>query len=486
MFHRLMLLRRSFGSGADVSLWRQGLLCRAISANGLLTSGDGSIVRSSLRHGLHPTFHRSCVRHLATTTKSRDTVTSSTYHQWIDVFDSNNDVNISNNISPTPVDGLYGVPTLNSIEDFDRLADECIQKCEEIHRELLSIDPNDSSNIVLKFDALSATLCSVLDPFQFCKYAHEDDAYQEAAQQASNRVLDYASQINSNEALQRIISKVIESPELLSRLTPEQLNVAQKIRREFSDNDLSPEERERFVQLNNQMSNLSFEFHQECAHSETNPPWIPVTKNEVESTQIALLQNPELRRVRHGDNQSGGVRVGDLLMKVDDQTAMSLLQWSGIREFRRKVYETAFTRAKKNIDIIDRLINTRMEFAQLLGKPSYAHMFLQQEAAIYQDPKEVRKFLTEALDSIRPDVEQKKGMLVKNIPDNKLHPWDVEFYTTKDMEERQNLVITLGMCLNAWRLLADKLFGIELVIVPLSEKEKWVKSPGLLHKVSCK
>jgi len=142
-------------------------------------------------------------------------VLDSTTQQWLQIFDSITPPTKIDNYhhgkrderSASTTNALYGVLSLETLEDFDLLADECIAKCEEIRKEIsASIECNEAAKTVTLFDSLMCTIIALLDPLQFCEYVHEGPAFQEAAQKAATRVREYAS--HQMTEMTNVISKV--------------------------------------------------------------------------------------------------------------------------------------------------------------------------------------------------------------------------------------------------------------------------------------
>jgi len=121
----------------------------------------------------------------------------------------------------------------------------------------------------------------------------------------------------------------------MSQLNPEQLYLVERAQYTYPGINLSEADRKQLDELDREISNLSFEFHQQCMSSDLHPPWIPITKDELHSIQVPLNQYPETR------NDGPGRQ---LMMKVDNMSTSSVLHWSESRDLRRRVYEARYTR----------------------------------------------------------------------------------------------------------------------------------------------
>ena len=114
----------------------------------------------------------------------------------------------------------YAVPTLRSPEDCARLAREASHASEALVGRIVAGPPSAASLAAL--DALSATLCGVLDPLELARHTHPDAAFVSAADEAHSELSQRMAEYSSDERLYDAVRAVLEEPRLVATLSAEQ------------------------------------------------------------------------------------------------------------------------------------------------------------------------------------------------------------------------------------------------------------------------
>ena len=115
---------------------------------------------------------------------------------------------------------------------------------------------------------------------------------------------------------------------------------------------------------------------------------------------------------------------------------LPFLQYSEKRELREKLYKAMYNRGdndneKDNKQIINSIVNLRVEKAQLLGYDSHAHFILEENMA--KTPENVYQLLNEVWDYALPQAKKEATELQALIDaeggDFQLASWDWWYYT---------------------------------------------------------
>lgn len=115
------------------------------------------------------------------------------------------------------------------------------------------------------------------------------------------------------------------------------------------------------------------------------------------------------------------------------------MQWAENRELRKKMYmayNTLCTHDNKynNTEICKKLVNLRMQYAQLLGYKTYADYTLEDRMA--EKPENVYKLLHQLIEAYKP-VAMKEVQELSN--GEQIEPWDFSFLANKLQQKKYNL-----------------------------------------------
>ncbi len=160
---------------------------------------------------------------------------------------------------------------------------------------------------------------------------------------------------------------------------------------------------------------------------------------------------------------------------LDMPSYSPFMTYSTRRELRKEMYMQRNTvcthdNAENNIDICKRLVNLRMEIAQLMGYDTYADYVLKKRMA--SDTHNVYKLLDDLIDAYMPTAKEEVADIEKKAremegEDFEMQPWDFSFYSHKLQLERFNLdsemlrpYFELSKVIKGVFGLAERLYGI--------------------------
>lgn len=366
--------------------------------------------------------------------------------------------------------GLVQNQYLTRPEGFGEFAHASLRKCQEIvHRVLTASTLEEYRAMARNLDRLSDLLCRVIDVSDFIRMIHPDPRIEEAATQAYALMFEYMNILNTTTGLNEQLKRAAANPEVTSHWTDGEKIVAEILIKDFSNSaiDMPPDERQRFVDLSNDISQLGSEF---------------VNGAEPARSHVALNTNSlrgldplVVAQIRSRWNKTAGVpTVGMVprlaLRSVHDENA------------RREIYLATKTSSKRQVHRLEELLLKRAELARLTGHSSFGQMALNDKMA--QTPEAVSNFLTSLVGSNRQFVEKELSTLQGMKGPLPLQPWDHAYYVhqrvmaySQARRSRQLSAVSeffsLGTVMQGLSRLFDRLYGVRLVPQETSPGETW-------------
>ncbi|KAF7347681.1 Mitochondrial intermediate peptidase [Mycena venus] len=370
--------------------------------------------------------------------------------------------------------GLFGHRTLTHPGALVALTDatliraqlltDRILRARESREELLAVVKN--------LDRLSDLLCGVIDLAELVQNAHPERLWIEAANFAHEKLCNFMNVLNTHTGLYAVLKAVLTDPTIVETLTPEAHATALIFWRDFENSaiNLPPDQRERFVSLSSDILVLGRKFLQGV--SSPGPP--------------AAIKPSELVGLK---DQGMGVRLQlqarftqrDLLVYPGSLQAQMIMRSAPAEEPRRRVYIASNSSTPEQIDALERLLRARAELAQLVGKPSFAHMALDDKMA--KSPGNVAHFLDALMDHTRPAARsalralsiRKQTHLNTQERFPIVHAWDRDFYCPPEPPAPPIALppLTLGTVFMGLSRLLRHLYGISLRPVGVTSGEVW-------------
>ena len=369
--------------------------------------------------------------------------------------------------------GLFQNRHLKTPQGFNDFAEVTLKRCRRLVDRVARLSTvEEYRQLAQLLDRLSDLLCRIIDIADFVRSTHPDPAFQNAAAQAHHRMFEYMNILNTTTELNDQLRIALNNPEVVSSWSEEELRVAQILKKDFSQSaiDLPKEKRERFVQLSNQVNENGSKFLNDMSPSQA--------KISVRSERLKGL---DPRFIRAYSTHRGTTElplhhslVQQVLAHVEDDV------------IRRQVYIASRTAASKDIELLESLMRTRAELANLSGFSSYAEMTLTDKMA--RTPDAVSKFLQALSESNQEAVQSELAPLLelkrskRNTKDDQLRPWDRDFYrrqlpelSPKRSRDADNLsaYFSLGTVMQGLSRLFTKLYGVRFQPVEPQHGETW-------------
>ena len=376
--------------------------------------------------------------------------------------------------------GLLGIQCLKTPEGFLTFVQATKRKCDSlVARTLAASTVEDFRNMARDMDRLSDLLCRVIDVSDFMRVFHQDAAIIKAATQAYEHMFEYMNVLNTTAGLNEQLKKALNMPEVKSVWSEEVIISVATLVKDFAHSaiDQSPEKRQKFVDLSNEISQVGTEF---------------VSQMEP-ATQYVAVTRDVLHRIDPGGTKQYR-NWGKAMIPIHSRDARKVMKLVQDDEPRRDVYRAGRTSSKRQIQRLERLLLKRAELAKLTGFFSYAQMTLSHKSALAKTPTGVNTFLTSLNASnrsqLQPQIDELLAQKRRAIPDaSVLQPWDVAFYQNvlknrlgeQDMLHGNlaglNAFFSIGTVISGLSRLFQRLYGIQLVPQTTAPGEVW--NPGV-------
>lgn len=237
----------------------------------------------------------------------------------------------------------------------------------------------------------------------------------------------------------KLFARVKEVKENATNLDHEQQMLLDKTYEGFerSGATLDEEGKRKFREIKKELSELSLKFSSNLL-AETNAYQLLVT-NEADLSGLPQMQVEAARQAA----QEHGHETG-WLFTLHAPSYVPFLTYADNRELRRQLYMAYNTRAThegehNNFALCERLINLRLQLAQVLGYSDYASYVLKRRMA--RSEERVMAFLDDLLEKYLPHAKHEVAEIEtfarsKEGDDFVLQPWDFSYYSQQLKKQR--------------------------------------------------
>ena len=366
--------------------------------------------------------------------------------------------------------GLVQNQYLTTPDGFREYANVTLQKCQELVSKVLAASTlEEYRSMARDLDRLSDLLCRVIDLADFIRMIHPDPRVQAAATQAYAVMFEYMNVLNTTTGLHEQLGKAVANHEVMSHWSQGEKMVAHILIKDFSNSaiHMPPNERQRFVDLSNDISELGSIFVNGAEPAESR-----VTVN---ASSLRGLDPIVIQRMRRW-NQTASVPTTGIIPRLALRTVHD-------ENARREIYFATKRSSRTQVERLEELLSMRAELAKLTGYPSYGHMALSDKMA--KSPEAVSNFLVSLfesnLGSVREELGKLQSMKGQQSP---LQPWDHDYYVQQRIFEysraRKSRALSavpeffsLGTVMQGLSRLFDRLYGVRLVPQQTAPGETW-------------
>ncbi|KAK3807709.1 MAG: hypothetical protein J3Q66DRAFT_379188 [Benniella sp.] len=333
--------------------------------------------------------------------------------------------------------------------------------------------------VVKIFDRLSDVICRVIDAAEVVQGLHPDPAWRRGAETVFEEMFSWMNTLNTDPRLYKTLQTVLNTPSIESGFSEAERHTAIMFLRDFEKSGihLSDAKRAQFVQLSDKIVSLGREFMNVSSTPGPGPSHIMITP----PTRLRGLATGHIQRItktnKHGEKvaavSTSGWESQMVLKHVEDE------------EIRRAMFVANMAEDKSKVAILDDLLKTRYELAQLVGLPSYGHLFL--GSKMVKNPQNVNAFLQTLHGSLQQNLEKELTMLqrakrIHTRNDNAtLKAWDKDYYqrlinsqtSTIPPGEPISAYFSVGTTMDGLSKLFSNLYGITFVPRSIRPGEVW-------------
>ena len=310
---------------------------------------------------------------------------------------------------------------------------------QEIEAIINQTDAPTFANTIVALEKSGALLNQVSTVFGNLLSAETNDEMQAIAERIMPQLSEHSNNITLNEKLFARIKAVYDTTDK-EQLGKEEQMLLQNTYDGFirSGANLTPEQKERFRQISAEMSILTLHFSQNNL-KETN-----AYELALQADQLDGLPESALHAYAQTAQEKG--KEGHIVT-LQAPSFIPFMKYSQHRELRQQLYMAYNTQCThdneyNNMEIVKKLVNLRLERAQLLGFQTAADYVLTRRMA--EKSENVYNLLNQLLEAYAPtahkEVEEVEA-LAKELEgdDFQLMPWDWAYYSEKLKEKKFNL-----------------------------------------------
>lgn len=343
----------------------------------------------------------------------------------------------------TEFDTPFGMPDFEKIT-FEDFKPAFLKGIEEESKEIEAIAENSEAptfeNTITAMDNSGQLLGRVSRVFGGLRSAESNDEIRALAEELSPLLSEHSDNIYLNEKLFNRIKTLHDDAQNLN-LTTEQNRLLDIYYKRFVRSGIMLEtaEKEKLREINKELSALTLRFGNNLL-KETNAFKMVIDNEE----DLAGL--PEGLIIAAAETAKNNGEEGKWVFTLHKPSWLPFLQNAEKRELREKLYKAMYMRGDNdnendNKAVINKIVNLRIEKAQMLGYNTHADFIL--EEAMAKNPENVYKLLNDvwqyALPQAKKEAAELQAMIDAEGNDFKLESWDWWYYTEKLREQKYAL-----------------------------------------------
>lgn len=380
--------------------------------------------------------------------------------------------------SLTSFEKIYDTP--HHTAPFDRIRTEEYEPAmregmrqheEEIQQIIHNPEAPNFENTIVALERSGELLDRVTDVFFNLLEAESNDEMQELAQKLSPVLSEHANRITLNEALFARVKAVYEAEHGVR--SGEELRLLESTYDSFvrSGANLNEAQKQRYRELSKELSQLTVQFGQN--HLKETNSYLKVITDE------AVLEGmPEsaLTAAKETAKEKG---VEGWAFTLQAPSYVPFLTYCGDRNLRKELYlayqtQCSHENENSNLELVKRIVNTRMELAQLLGYHTYAEFVLKKRMA--EDAEHVYRLLNQLLEAYTPTARKEVEELTEFASrlegtEMELMPWDWSYYSEKLKKEKYHFDTEMLRPYFPLKQVIDGVFGLAHRLYGISFKE---------------
>lgn len=343
----------------------------------------------------------------------------------------------------SPFATQHGTPSFDKIkiEHFEPALDEAIKQHNlEIEAIVDNIAKPTFANTIVAMEHAGELMNRVTGVFFNLLSAESNDEMMDISQRLSPKLSEHSNNINLNEKLFAKIKTVYDNRNNTG-LNNEQIRLVEKYYEGFENSGatLSLEDKEKYRTLSMELSKATLEFGQNSLKETNKFEMLLTDKNEISGLPESVLDAALAKAKSKGKE--------GWMFDLSAPSYIGFIKYSTRRDLREKLYMASNTKSVMggeydNQNNVKKIVNIRLQIANLLGYKTYADYILKNRMAKNQES--VYELLNNLADAYKTTAYQE----VKDVStfaskmegkSMDIQPWDWSYYSDKLMDERFEL-----------------------------------------------
>jgi len=295
-------------------------------------------------------------------------------------------------------------------------------------------------NTILALEYSGQLLRDVSMVFYNANSANTNDQIQAIARDLAPKMSQHNDNIRLNPDLFNRVKTVYEQRDALN-LNPEQSKLLEETYKRFirSGAALSAEKQDRLREINQELSMLTLQFGQNVLGDVNQFRMVIDNEADLAGLPQSAIDGAAERAKNEGQE-------GKWVFTLHNPSVMPVLYNADNRDFRKKMQQAYINRGNNdnefdNKEIIGKIVNLRLERANLLGYDTHAHFTL--EETMVKNTETAVNFITQvwnaALPIAKEEAKEMQDMIKAEGNDFKLAQWDWRYYAEKIRKEKYDL-----------------------------------------------
>lgn len=339
----------------------------------------------------------------------------------------------------------------------------------EIENIVSNTEAPNFANTIEAYEYSGSLLRNVSLVFYNANSANTNDEIQAIATELAPKMSQHNDNIRLNPDLFARVKAVYEQKDQLD-LNPEQKKLLDETYKGFirSGAGLSADKQERLREINKELSSLTLKFGQNVL-GETNK-----FKMEVDN-EADLAGLPQSAIDGAAERAAADSLPGKWVFTLHNPSVMPFLSHADNRELRKVMQQAYINRGNNNNEfdnkeIIGKIVNLRLERANLLGYKNHSHFTL--EETMVKNTETAVNFITKVWDAgiaiAKEEAKELQDMIRAGGNDFRLEQWDWRYYAEKVRKEKYDLdeqelrqYFELNTVRDGIFMVVQKLFGLQ-------------------------
>ncbi|HKJ53792.1 MAG TPA: M3 family metallopeptidase [Gammaproteobacteria bacterium] len=308
---------------------------------------------------------------------------------------------------------------------------------------LTALKRHDWNTLIKPLELMNDRLDKAWSPVRHLNSVKSSPELREAYNACLPLLSEYSTEISQNRALYRAYREIEASDEFAAFDPARRKTITDALRHfRLGGVELEGEDRERYQQLQRELSDLQSSFENNLLDS--TQAWQYLTEDETELRGLPEYALAMLRQLAEQKDLSG------YRLTLDMPCYLAVITYADNRALRKAIYEAYVTRASDlaktdksfdNAQNMQSIVAKRQEKARLLGFENYAEYSLESKMAASVD--HVVEFLLDLAERSRPaaiaEVDERQAFAASLGFAGELEAWDYAYYGEKLKQHRYRI-----------------------------------------------